>query len=279
VHHWPLPHWSFALAGTLSKVQIAVSSWSLNNLLQPGVWDSPEGVKPAGEPKPDGIDLLEFPNALAEHGYQRLELCHFHLPTRDASYLEELRQALKQSGVTLQTLLIDEGDITNPETGERDANWIKSWVETAEILGAEGARVIAGKQQWSEEAFERSAKALERFAKSPIRIRIENWFDLLKTPAHLFQLLDTLEGNVGLCMDFGNWGGATKYEDLAQIAPRAETCHAKAEFLPDGRIEEQDYLKCAQLSRNAGYTGPYVLVAGGSWDALKRQADFLQAHG
>jgi sugar phosphate isomerase/epimerase len=225
------------------------------------------------------MELVAFPAQLKENGFTRLELCHFHLPSRSDSYIQEFKCSLKESGVVLQTLLIDEGDITNPDTGARDANWIEGWVESAEQLGAEAARVIAGKQPWTEETSRRSIEHLRRLAGAKPRIRIENWFDLLKTPEHVFDILDSLDGEVGLCMDFGNWSGPDKYRDLAAIAPRAETCHAKAEFFSSGGIEEEDYSKCAALARAANFTGPYVLVAGNSWQALELQTQFLTAHG
>ena len=56
----------------------------------------------------------------------------------------------------------------------------------------------------------------------------ENWFALLARPAEVLGLLDRLEGAVGLCVDFGNWGGAAKYEDLAAILPRRHTVLAGA---------------------------------------------------
>ena len=47
----------------------------------------------------------------------------------------------------IQTLLIDDGDITNPATRARDLTWIASSIEAAALLGAENARAIAGKAQ------------------------------------------------------------------------------------------------------------------------------------
>jgi hypothetical protein len=42
--------------------------------------------------------------------------------------------------------------------------------------------------------------------------------------------LTLLQNRVGLNFDFGNWNGDGKYQRLKQIAPLAESCHAKAHF-------------------------------------------------
>jgi hypothetical protein len=93
-----------------------------------------------------------------------MELVSFHLPSRDPVYLGELRSQLDTCGVTLQTLLIDAGDITHPEHGARDTAWIASWIQIANELGAENARVIAGKQKPTPETLDRSVAALRSLA-------------------------------------------------------------------------------------------------------------------
>ncbi len=91
----------------------------------------------------------------------------------------------------------------------------------------------------------------------------ENWFPLLSQPATVHSLLDRLEGQVGLCLDFGNWQGPTKYEDLRSIAPSAESCHAKAHFSPTDGMEKDDYIRCLDITQAAGFTGPYTLIYDG----------------
>ena len=43
-------------------MRLAISSWTVHGELS------------------NGLDLLDFPNAAAEHGVHTLEICHFHLP-------------------------------------------------------------------------------------------------------------------------------------------------------------------------------------------------------
>lgn len=265
--------------------RIAVSTWSLHRHLgttYPHAIPTPLGS--VEETYGEGTEsLLDLPSALHNHGYRRMELVSFHLPSRDPVYLAELRDQLKVTGVTLQTLLIDAGDITDPIHGARDTRWIAGWIETANELGAGNARVIAGKQKPTAQALDRAVLALreleEANAGSPLRLVTENWHELLPSAAEVDELLDRLEGRIGLLMDFGNWSGPDKYEQLAAIAPRAELCHAKASFI-DGDLDAADYGRCIDLAEAAGYAGPYTLIFDSElpvneWDGLAIERDFI----
>ena len=92
----------------------AVSSWSLHRTL--GRFFGEDSAAGGGRfgPAPtggEGLSLLELPAALKARGYDTLQLCHFHLPSRDGAYLETLRSALVASGITLDALLVDDGDV------------------------------------------------------------------------------------------------------------------------------------------------------------------------
>ena len=270
---------------TAIEDRIAVSTWSLHRHLGTTYPHYiPTEVGPVEETYGEGTEsLLDLPSALHNHGYGRMELVSFHLPSRDPVYLGELRDQLEVTGVTLQTLLIDAGDITDPVNGERDTRWIAGWIETANVLGAENARIIAGKQPPSKEALNRSVLALRELEEgnsgSPVRLVTENWHALLPSAAEVNELLDRLEGRIGLLMDFGNWTGANKYEQLAAIAGRAELCHAKASFI-DGDLDAADYGRCIDLAEAAGYAGPYTLIFDSDvpvneWDGLAAERDFI----
>jgi len=269
----------------ISADRIAVSTWSLHRLLgttYPHDLTTTD-IGPETPTYGEGEEsLLGLPSVLANHGYHRLEIVSFHLRSRDPVYLGELRDQLRIANVRLQTLLIDAGDISHPEHGDRDTEWVRSWLGVANELGAENARVIAGKQKPTRDALDRSVRALNSLAEgnagSSMRLVTENWFDLLSDPAHVHYLLDRLDGRVGLLADFGNWGGPTKYEDLKSIFSRAELCHAKASFI-DGDLDEADYGACITLAEEAGYKGPYTLIFDseipGEWHGLATERDFI----
>jgi len=244
--------------------RLSTSTWSLHRALGITYPDSPaQPNNGSAETYGRGnITLLEVPAKLTAMGIHTLEICHFHLPSRDSGYLGEVRAALKAAGVTLFSLLIDDGDITHPANGQRDLDWITGWIETAGLLGAQCARVVAGKQPPSDEMLERSISGLktlvERGKANQVRVMTENWHNLLSMPDAVCRVLEAVD--IGLCADFGNWGGATKYDDLAAILPYAESCHAKCSFSEAGAPDRADYLRCLDLSRAAGFNGPYTLI-------------------
>jgi sugar phosphate isomerase/epimerase len=265
--------------------RIAVSTWSLHRMLGTTYPHDLEttAIGPVEETYGAGTEtLLDLPSALRNHGYHRMELVSFHLPSRDPVYLGELRDQLKHAGVLLQTLLIDAGDITHPEHGARDTAWVASWIEIANELGADNARIIAGKQAPTPETLDRSVKALSTLADgnagSKLRLVTENWFALLPGPKEVDYVLDRLDGRIGLLGDFGNWRGPGKYDDLASIFARAELCHAKAGFI-DGDLDTADYGKCVALAEATGYKGPYTLIFDseipGEWNGLALERDFI----
>ena len=265
--------------------RIAVSTWSLHRHLGTTYPHdlTTDSVGPVQETYGAGTEsLLDLPSALANPGYHRMELVSFHLPSRDPIYIGELRDQLATNGVALQTLLIDDGDISHPENGARDTRWIAKWIETANELGAANARIIAGKQKPSREAMDRAVAAFKTLvagnAGSPVRLATENWFDLLGRAAETNELLDRLEGQVGFLADFGNWKGADKYDELAKVFGRAELTHSKTEF-PDGHLDEADYGRCVDLAEAAGYTGPYTLIFDSAepneWAGLEAERTFI----
>jgi sugar phosphate isomerase/epimerase len=249
----------------------AVSSWSLHRTLGRYVADDPEpegsdGLRPTGPVA--ATSLLELPGQLLVHGYDTVQLCHFHLPHRDAGYLDELRAALKDSGIALDALLVDAGDLTHPTDADAHQAWIDAWIDDAERLGARRARIIAGQQPPTPQLLEQSGRRLAALAAAhpDIRIVTENWMALLPDADSVRSVLDAAGDSVGLLADLGNWAGPDKYDQLAAIAPYAETCHAKCHHTVDGELETEDYRRSVQVLLDAGFDGPFALVYDGPTD-------------
>jgi sugar phosphate isomerase/epimerase len=185
----------------------------------------------------------------------------------DDAYLAQLRRAIEDAGVELWQVLADAGDITHPADGERDALWIAQWIYVAHTLGAKRVRVIAGKQMPTRENLIKSRDTILRLSEKaqPLGIRLvtENWFDLLDTPDDVLWLLEQTQGQLGLCLDFGNWKGERKYAGFEAIAPMAESCHAKPQFDAGGSVELNDYTRCLDITKAAGFAGPYTLIYDG----------------
>jgi hypothetical protein len=204
--------------------------------------------------------------------------------SRDPAFLAELKAALKESGVRLQTLLIDAGDIADPETRERDIAWIGAWIDAAAALGADQARVTGGRQAPTPEALDLAVDGLSRLVKrgreQGVRIVTENWQQLTATPAAIHHLLDGVGDDLGLIADFGNFDGATKYDDLASVMPRATSTHAKASFHGPGALDTDDYGRCLDIVAEAGMAaGPHTLIYSSDdsneWAGLRIEREFV----
>ncbi len=273
--------------GDLENGRFAVSTWSLHRLLGAVYPYSPDPGKSGARNEPYGPGrsaLTAIPRQLADRGIGRLEICSFHLPSLEPAYLAEMRATLRDADILLQTLLVEDGDPSHPETAERDVHWIAGWLEIAQALGAKNMRVIAGKQLPTAENLKRAAGHLGWLGKqadgSGVRIVTENWFDLLASPKETNWLLDTLQGRVGLNGDLGNWVAPEKYTGLCDIMRRAELCHAKADFNGSG-LDSADYRKCLEACRSAGYSGPYTLIYDSTffddeWDGILLEKAFIE---
>lgn len=266
--------------------RVSVSTWSLHRTLgDPAFYGVGEEL-PANTHNKGAYSLLALPEHLAETGIFTMEICHFHLPTLDPGYLGELRAALEAAQVELFSLLVDDGDITHPTYGERDLAWIRQWLDVAQALGARCTRVIAGKSSPSSQALERSYQALSLLAaearERDIRLMTENWFDLLSTSQSVQALFKRLDGEVGLCLDFGNWKGHEKYAAFEEIASLAESCHAKAFFDSPYILDQEDYLRCLDIMRLANFSGPYTLIYDGpdedEWEGLASELAVVQQY-
>lgn len=267
--------------------RISVSTWALHSLIgtvAPGRPGEPEARMMGELNLENPLPLLEVPARLAENGYTTMELCHFHLPSRDPGYLEEFRQAREAAGVELWNLLVDDGDIVHPEFGDRDRAWTLEWADVGAALGARCMRVIGGKQPPTPENLARSQAQLlslmvDAYVRG-VRVMTENWFQTLSRPEHVATVLNGTNGAIGLCFDFGNWGGETKYEDLAAIAHYAESSHAKCDF-KNGQPNTEDYARCLNILKEADYSGPFTLVygePGDVWGSLAQQRELVKPY-
>ena len=261
----------------------ALHTWSLFRTLGRYV---AAGSMPSGD-LPEGggseLALLGLPAELARHGYQSAQLCHFYLASRDTDYVAEVRAAFAEAGVEIECLLIDDGDLTHPSQAEDQQDWISTWIDVAEGLGATRVRVIAGKQAPSRATLATSAIRLVQLAErhTGLRLVTENWHALLPHAAAVNELLDRTAGQVGFLIDLGNWTGPGKYAELAAVAARAETCQAKVKTDQAGVIDEQDYRSSLAVLRDARYSGPLAMVYNGpdpdEWGKLDEAYGILRS--
>jgi len=277
--------------------RLSLSTWSIHRSLRIGYGPADGGIGRLvpDQDEPGSHSLLAVPSRMAAHGANTLEICHFHFPSTDQSYLDELRTSLDESGVELFSILVDAGDITAEDMTQRDADldWIRDWLDVAGGCGASHARIIAGQTDvegtahgdWRDHPVIRmSADHLKMLAAygqdCGVQVITENFRALTKRPEQVLAILDLCEEQVGLCADFGNYGGPTKYDDLTAILPYADAIHAKPEY-QNGIMDRTDFNRCLDLSRDARFDGPYSLIfegSSGEWDHLNEIRDVVKAY-
>ena len=232
----------------------AMSSWSIDGLLT------------------SGFPLLDLPAAARDNGARVLELCHFHLPTTQPGYLEDLRANLSASGTELFSLLIDTGDVATPDPdvlGE-SLGTIRHYIRVAARLGAERVRVSAGLQLPTPETLAQSAAQLGALmtyaAAHGLGLSTENWQRTAHEPEDVLTILGAGPAGLGLCVDTGNAEGTPdKYRTLAQLLPHATSVHFKARTA-GGVIDQDDVRRCLELLNAASFNGPVSLIYDGKRD-------------
>ena len=256
---------------------VALSSWAVHHALGARTDDSPaNGLRPLVRNRP-GMDLRDFPAEAKRRGFEKVELVHFHLDRTDGDAIEGFYDALHEEGVTLQTLLIDDGDLSGPDA-DRDERWIAGWIDVAHRLGAQRARIIGGKTRRDGDLEDVAARLLRLADASEVPLVTENWLGVLCDPERTLKLLDLCEGEIGLNVDLGNWTCAENPLWIERIAGRAEICHAKCDVI-EGQNDLEGFGRLIDAAQRGGYEGPLTLVngAGGEaeWDLVTAQAAYL----
>jgi sugar phosphate isomerase/epimerase len=254
---------------TSLKHQIGISSCSVHHSLTRG-----------------DFKIEDLPKLCSKYGYELLEICDFHLASMDSKYLDDYKARFEDTGVTFFTLLKDSGDITHPDPDVRktEIESVKRSIEIAARLGAKRIRVIAGDAEPTPDTLKISADAFLELAdhgsSHGVRVITENWHRLLDTPEDVITLLKLTENNIGLKLDFGNWSGDRKYNDLAKIAPFAECTHVKANYLENGALDREDFNRCLNICDSAHFDGPHILIyaeGGDEWANLNKLQEIVRA--
>lgn len=260
----------------------AVSTWSLHRALGNFVSDDSavEGGPCMQLPQvADGKTLIDLIPDIAHHGYTQLQICHFHLESRDPDYLASLREAMHTNNVELEMLLIDAGDLMASDE-DLHMSWYHDWLEVAAELGAQRARICAGRSQPEHDRLIASGQKLAELAEAHQEVRVvtENWLEATPDADSLLTVLDAAGDSVGLLIDLANWHAPEKYGELTRIADRAESCHAKCHFDADGP-NEADFERTLTILKNVGFAGPISLIYDGpdndEWANLDREWEIV----
>ncbi|MYE79126.1 MAG: sugar phosphate isomerase/epimerase, partial [Chloroflexi bacterium] len=129
-------------------IELAISSWTVHGALG-APWYEPDAdgrMVNRAESQPAELSLLDLPAFIADEGIKLLEICNFHLPSLEDSYLARLRANIEAAGVTLVNLLVDTGNLSAADNAiwRPDIEAAKRWQDIAVKLGARGVRLDCG---------------------------------------------------------------------------------------------------------------------------------------
>lgn len=233
----------------------STSSWTTHGLLgQVRYAHALDGTSSLKSGNPDSsMPLLDLPTFVAKDGILQIEICHFHLPSTDANYVSQLKSSLDSAGLTLENILIDRGNLSDPD----DKAWRaeialgKMWFRIAADLGGKGCRVDCGTEEPTPAAKSRSAVALQELAEYAatlgLKLTTENFRTTSVQPDDLLEIISMVKQPLNLCVDFGN---AAKTEDkfgtLQKLMPFGTSIHCKAEYL-NGHIDLDDLHQALSL--------------------------------
>ena len=249
-------------------IELGLSSWSVHGLLgkvRHTIVDG-EVVVASGDPA-GALTLLELPALLRKKGISRFEICHFHLPRVDDAYLSDLRAELEKHRIQLDNILIDTGNLSQPddEGWRADIAEAKFWQDIAAKLGGKGVRADCGKEPAGPESLARAATSMQILAdhgaSNGTRVTTENFHPTSREADNLLRIMQASQRDIGLCVDFGNAEATTdKFATLAKLMPHGTSIHGKANYLPNGDIDGEDFDRCLDLMKTAAFSGPFVLI-------------------
>lgn len=262
-------------------MELSLNSWTFERQLGPLrliEWDKEVQRNYVElEPRPETTTLLGLIVRMGMESYQALELAYVQLRDTSDGALRDLKNVAEISGIELASLLLDFGDLstTDPVRTHTDLQLYKQWIDIAAKAGFQRVRIPAGESKpYDEAALTQAAAGLcelaEYGAKVGVRVVTENLGELLSISENCLKLLGMCHGKIGLTADFGNFKH-DKYEQLAEVLPYAETVHAKASADKHGIIAEEDFRRCIDLCRQAGFKGPLSLTYlghGHLWEKL-----------
>ncbi|SEO75094.1 sugar phosphate isomerase/epimerase [Paenibacillus sp. OV219] len=274
---------------------LSISTWSLHRLLGPlrfTAWNAEtKQHEPQVTEQPQVLTLLELPAELARRGYQAAEVCHFHFPSVEPAYLQQLKESFQSAGIKFDTLLLDYGDLTtaDEERREADIRYMQQWIDIASLAGAKQIRIVAGEAAPDNiDALRLSAEGLTRLSQysqeqgKNVRIISENFKALTSTGSSSVKLLELVGDNADFITDFGNFKLPNKYDEFPLTLPSSVSVHAKAQYDDQGYPDQDEFITCLNTVRAAEFNGAIVLIydgPGDMWAGLDRikaiVADYL----
>ena len=240
--------------------RIGVSTWSFHTFFE----------RDSKDPGKKLMDIREFPEMIADrYGVHNVEVVLPHFGPVEPSLVREFKARLDKAHSRLVHMPLDYGELwnkpaissTDAAERERALSLYRKGIDAAEALGCPLVRCDPGQVNLDDPSLTVDAyKQLSAYAAAKgIKVVVENHGDIAKHPEALARILQA--AGVGSLPDFGNFPDQeTRERVLRLLFPLAGTvAHAK---LRAG----QDFGRCLQIARDAGFQGVFSIEAGGQAD-------------
>ncbi len=229
------------------------------------------------------LTLLEFPKVCASAGVKTVELCSAFFAGQDTRYLNDLRRALEDNGLTVRNIAVDMGNLAGGDAAVRrtDLEGLKQWFYTASALKSAAIRVNTGHAE-DAGAIDRAIDGYRELVRvgeqAGVKLLMENHGGVSSTSGNLAKILKALDTpGFATCPDTGNFPEGDWEEGTRVLAPRAFSCHVKVFTYSadgrqswqgrDGQTREYDLKKSLTILKEAGYRGPLCVESGASANA------------
>ncbi|WP_039054127.1 TIM barrel protein [Sphingobacterium sp. T2] len=237
-------------AAKKSWFEISLAEWSLHKTLFKG-----------------DLKNIDFPQFAAEKcGIYGVEYVNtfFKDKANDMTYLKDLNNRAKSSGVTNVLIMVDGEGNLGDEDAKKRAKAVENhykWIDAAHFLGCKTIRVNAAGKGSPEEVKNRVVESLSTLAdygkKANINVVVENHGGISSHGDWLSSVLKAVgKKNCGSLPDFGNFYEYDRYKGVEELMPFAKGVSAKANvFDANGNERNIDYVRMMDIVKKAKYKG------------------------
>ncbi len=219
---------------------------------------------------PPELTMADFVDDCAEMGLEGTEPTSYYFPQPTTEeYLRKLKQQCFTLGLDVSgTAIRNEFGYPAGEKRQKEIDWVKKWIENAEILGAPVIRIFAGYQQEGISAEQTHKLMVEGFeevcdyaGQHGVHLALENHGGPTSTADGLLAFVRDVQSPwFGVNLDSGNFPSDDPYGDLAKIAPYALNVQVKVVTTdPQENKHPSDFPRLAEILRDSGYRGYIVL--------------------
>ena len=238
-----------------SKFKFSLAAYSYRSLLT--------GDKPP-------MTLFDFATDCARFGLEGTELTSYYFPKDPtAEYLASLKRHCFLAGLDISGTAIG-NDFGHPPGPKRDQQIqsTKEWIKHAAQLGTPVIRIFAGHTKEgisADEAHKLMVAGIEECceyaAQHGIYLALENHGGPTSTADGLLRIVHDVKSQwFGVNLDTGNFHTEDIYTDIARVAPYAINVQVKVVTKDvSGKVEPTNYVRLAEILRNANYRGYVVL--------------------